>query len=69
MFDLSERYQRTALHYESRHRRSKREHNRMIRALEDGDRDALIAAIEAHNSGTQATVRTHIKAEAERSSV
>lgn len=64
LFDLSERYQRTALHHESRHKRSRREHERMLRALEDGDRDALIEAIEAHNSGTQATVRAHIKAEA-----
>ncbi|KAB2919383.1 MAG: GntR family transcriptional regulator [Hyphomicrobiaceae bacterium] len=66
LFDLSERYQRTALHYESRHKRSKREHERMVRALEDGDCDALISAIKAHNSGSQATVRVHIKAEVQR---
>lgn len=57
LFDLSERYQRTALNDQRRIDRSQREHKAMMKALSAGDRDQLLALITAHNEGTQAMVK------------
>ncbi len=56
LFDLSERYQRTALLHEMRIKRSAQDHAEMVEAIERGDCNQLIALLTAHNSGTQATV-------------
>jgi DNA-binding GntR family transcriptional regulator len=57
LFDLSERYQRTALHHDRRIDSSKKEHAAMMKAIKAGDRDRLLELVAAHNKGTQATVR------------
>lgn len=56
LFDLSERYQRTALLHEMRIKRSTQDHAEMVEAIERGDCNQLIALLTAHNAGTQATV-------------
>jgi DNA-binding GntR family transcriptional regulator len=57
LFDLSERYQRTALHHKRRVDRSHRDHKAMMKALAADDCDQLLSLITAHNEGTQAMVR------------
>jgi len=59
LFDLSERYQRAALHQAPRQEASKRDHREMMQAVIAGDRDRLLALAHSHNDGTQATVRTY----------
>jgi DNA-binding GntR family transcriptional regulator len=59
LFDLSERYQRAALHQAPRQDASKRDHREMMQAVIAGDRDRLLALAHSHNDGTQATVRTY----------
>jgi DNA-binding GntR family transcriptional regulator len=59
LFDLSERYQRAALHQATRQSTSNRDHHEMMRAVATGDRDRLLALAATHNEGTQATVRAH----------
>lgn len=60
LFNLSERYQRTALRYTSRLSRSAGDHAEMMQAIVDRDQSALLGLIERHNSGTQNTVREHV---------
>jgi DNA-binding GntR family transcriptional regulator len=60
LFDLSERYQRTALGESARIERSRREHAAMARAARSRDWDRLVALIQAHNEGTRATVRAFV---------
>lgn len=59
LFDLSERYQRAALHQAPRQDASKRDHREMMQAVIAGDRDRLLALAHSHNDGTQATVRAY----------
>jgi len=61
MFDLSERYQRTALTHPARMKRSRADHAEMAAAITQKDRTRLIDLIDEHNKGTQATVQIHIK--------
>jgi DNA-binding GntR family transcriptional regulator len=61
MFDLSERYQRTALTHTARMKRSRADHAEMVDAITRKDRTRLIDLIDEHNKGTQATVQAHIK--------
>lgn len=53
LFDLSERYQRTALTAASRQNQSREEHEGMMEALRAGDLELLSARLRAHNRGTQ----------------
>jgi DNA-binding GntR family transcriptional regulator len=59
LFDLSERYQRAALHQGTRQSTSNRDHREMMQAVATGDRDRLLTLAQSHNEGTQATVRAH----------
>ncbi len=61
MFDLSERYQRTALLQQSRVTRSTDEHAGMADAIEAGDQERLLALMSGHNAGTQSTVLQSLK--------
>lgn len=60
LFDISERYQRTGLIARTRSDQSKSDHGAILAALAARDLPGLIAAMEAHNTGTQAAVRNHI---------
>ncbi len=60
LFNLSERYQRTALRYTSRLARSTQDHAQMVEAIRDRDQPTLLGLIERHNVGTQSTVREHV---------
>lgn len=53
LFDLSERYQRTALNSSRRQKRSRDEHAGMMDALRAGDLELLSQRLKAHNRGTQ----------------
>ena len=61
MFDLSERYQRTALTHTARMKRSRADHADMVAAITHKDRTRLIELIDEHNGGTKAAVEAHIK--------
>jgi DNA-binding GntR family transcriptional regulator len=67
LFDLSERYQRTALQYRTRIEQSNIEHAAMVRALGEPGPEKLIEVITAHNAGTQATLRHRLTRKANRS--
>jgi DNA-binding GntR family transcriptional regulator len=56
LFDLSERYQRTALTAERRQNQSREEHAAMMEALRAGDLDLLSQRLRSHNKGTQQQV-------------
>lgn len=56
LFDLSERYQRTALTAERRQNQSHEEHAAMMAALHARDLDLLSERLRAHNRGTQEQV-------------
>lgn len=56
LFDLSERYQRTALNSERRQSQSRDEHAAMMDALRAGDLELLSQRLKAHNRGTQQQV-------------
>ena len=56
LFDLSERYQRTALNSERRQNKSRDEHAAMMEALRAGDLELLSRRLKAHNLGTQEQV-------------
>lgn len=56
LFDLSERYQRTALNSARRQTRSRDEHAAMMDALRSGDLELLSQRLKAHNRGTQEQV-------------
>ena len=58
LFDLSERYQRTALTAERRQSQSRDEHASMMDALRARDLDLLSKRLRAHNRGTQEQVCT-----------
>jgi DNA-binding GntR family transcriptional regulator len=60
LFDLSERYQRTALQQAVRSDQSRREHADMAAALAGGDLEGLVALVERHNAGTSKIVRPHL---------
>lgn len=64
LFDLSERYQRTALNAASRQNRSREEHEAIMEALRDGDLELLCARIRAHNHGTMDQVCAMLEAAA-----
>lgn len=57
LFDLSERYQRTALNTSRRQNQSRDEHAAMMDALRAGDLELLSERLKAHNQGTQEQVR------------
>jgi DNA-binding GntR family transcriptional regulator len=57
LFDLSERYQRTALDTKSRRDQSSREHSAMMEALRTGDLELLSDRLKGHNRGTLEQVR------------
>jgi DNA-binding GntR family transcriptional regulator len=57
LFDLSERYQRTALNTKRRRDQSSREHAAMMDALRDGDLQLLSDRLKDHNRGTLEQVR------------
>lgn len=57
LFDLSERYQRTALNTKKRQGQSREEHAAMMDALRARDLELLSARLKAHNRGTQEQVR------------
>jgi DNA-binding GntR family transcriptional regulator len=59
LFDLSERYQRAALHQSTRQDASGRDHREMMQAVIAGDKDRLLTLAHSHNEGTEATVRAH----------
>lgn len=61
LFDLSERYQRTALRYSSRSARSRQDHTRMMEAVLAENENELARLIDEHNSGTKQTVRDHLE--------
>jgi DNA-binding GntR family transcriptional regulator len=56
LFDLSERYQRTALIDQRRQNESREEHAAMMAALHARDLDLLSQRLRAHNRGTQEQV-------------
>ncbi len=56
LFDLSERYQRTALNSERRQNQSRDEHAAMMDALRAHDLELLSQRLKAHNLGTQEQV-------------
>lgn len=56
LFQLSERYQRTALMTENRHSASEIEHRAMINSIVKNDIDSLLTACRDHNDGTMKTV-------------
>ncbi len=56
LFDLSERYQRTALNSAQRQSRSRDEHTAMMEALRARDLELLSQRLKAHNRGTQEQV-------------
>lgn len=56
LFDLSERYQRTALNTEQRKFKSREEHAAMMDALRARDLEQLAQQLKAHNRGTQEVV-------------
>lgn len=56
LFDLSERYQRTALNTERRQNQSREEHAAMMDALRAKDLELLSERLKAHNRGTQEQV-------------
>lgn len=56
LFDLSERYQRTALNTERRQSQSREEHAAMMDALRAKDLELLSERLKAHNRGTQEQV-------------
>lgn len=60
LFDLSERYQRTALRHAGRIVRSVDDHAHMMDAIHRRDKEALKALIIEHNQGTRNTVRQQI---------
>lgn len=60
LFDLSERYQRTALANPERIARSRREHDAMAAAVRRSDWPKLAKLVSGHNQGTRATVRLRI---------
>ena len=60
LFDLSERYQRTALRHAGRIVRSVDDHAHMMDAIHRRDKEALKALIIEHNQGTKNTVRQQI---------
>jgi DNA-binding GntR family transcriptional regulator len=56
LFDLSERYQRTALNTQPRRDQSRKEHAGMMDALHARDLELLSERMKAHNRGTQQQV-------------
>jgi DNA-binding GntR family transcriptional regulator len=56
LFDLSERYQRTALNTEQRKFKSRAEHAAMMDAVQAKDLEQLSQQLKAHNRGTQEVV-------------
>ena len=56
LFDLSERYQRTALNSSRRQGNSREEHAAIMEALLAGDLELLSAALRKHNRGTREQV-------------
>lgn len=56
LFQLSERYQRTALMHQSRSTQAHEEHLSMINAVASGTLDGLLGICSRHNAGTMATV-------------
>jgi DNA-binding GntR family transcriptional regulator len=58
LFQLSERYQRTALMTEDRFARAPGEHRAMLACVRAADLDGLIDACRRHNAGTLETVRS-----------
>ncbi|CAH1692977.1 HTH gntR-type domain-containing protein [Hyphomicrobiales bacterium] len=62
LFDLSERYQRTALTSAHRQNQSSDEHAGMMDALHAGDLERLSERLKAHNRGTLEQVRTLLSA-------
>jgi DNA-binding GntR family transcriptional regulator len=56
LFDLSERYQRTALDARRRQTQSREEHAGMMEALRRHDLELLSQRLKAHNRGTQEQV-------------
>ena len=56
LFDLSERYQRTALNMERRQNQSREEHAAMMAALRARDLELLSERMKAHNRGTEQQV-------------
>jgi len=62
LFDLSERYQRTALNTSPRQNQSRDEHAAMMDALRAGDLELLSKRLKEHNRGTQEQVCTLLSA-------
>ena len=62
LFDLSERYQRTALTAQRRQNQSREEHAAMMAALHAQDLDLLSQRLRAHNRGTEEQVRSLLSA-------
>lgn len=58
LFQLSERYQRTALMTEKRHSASTDEHRAMLESIADNDIESLMSACRNHNLGTMSTVQS-----------
>ena len=56
LFDLSERYQRTALNMERRQNQSREEHAAMMAALRAKELESLSERMKAHNRGTEQQV-------------
>ena len=63
LFDLSERYQRTALNMQRRQNQSREEHAAMMDALRARDLERLRDRLKAHNRGTEQEVRTLLAAD------
>lgn len=61
LFQLSERYQRTALMVKARSTTSADEHRAMLDVIRSGDVDTLIATCSAHNTGTMQTVKSALE--------
>lgn len=62
LFQLSERYQRTALMHQSRATRAREEHLSMIDAVASGTLESLLGICARHNTGTMATVSASLGA-------
>ena len=65
LFDLSERYQRTALTAARRQNQSREEHAAMMDALRTGDLDLLSQRLRSHNRGTHDQVCSLLSAPAD----
>ena len=64
LFELSERYQRTALMTAPRAASVASEHSGMLGAISDGDLERLLALSHQHNEGTRQAVRNNVVPEA-----